>query len=185
MYARSSGGDVEAGLMMAKAIRARRLSVVIRDYCYSSCVNYFVGAAESVFVERGALLMLHGDARTSLAELNRDFVEPTLIEKLQVYADTERVLGESHARFESVHTLQVLARTQEELDVTLGRVHLRCRGMSLRPWVPAPEILVQLGIVDGVVEPDQQALPGMMPDRRPEVALEASVWDPTESCRER
>jgi hypothetical protein len=61
----STGGDVSAAVRVAKFISDRKLDLVVRSYCASSCFNYFTIAANSVLVEPDSLLIFHGTAATT------------------------------------------------------------------------------------------------------------------------
>ena len=64
----SPGGDADAGLALAREVRARGWTVRVREFCASACANYVFPAAQRRIVEPGALLLWHG-AFSDLATL--------------------------------------------------------------------------------------------------------------------
>lgn len=59
---RSVGGDVDAGLDMADALRPRHATVIARTLCASSCANYVLPAGAHRVVLKDTLLAFHGGA---------------------------------------------------------------------------------------------------------------------------
>ena len=59
---RSGGGDVDAGITMARAVRRNKATVVVRNLCLSSCANYVLASAARRIVLPGALVGFHGGA---------------------------------------------------------------------------------------------------------------------------
>lgn len=56
----SGGGQVAAALDIAELLEPLRLTVYVRDRCYSSCANYFLPIADRLIVAPGAVIVLHG-----------------------------------------------------------------------------------------------------------------------------
>ncbi len=56
----SPGGSADAGLALAREVRARGWTVRVREFCGSACANYVFPAARRRIVEPGALLLWHG-----------------------------------------------------------------------------------------------------------------------------
>jgi|GEM_PF-3203062 len=56
----SFGGSVAVGHKIGRLIGKRPRTLVVRDYCLSSCGNYFVPASEKVVLRPEALIGLHG-----------------------------------------------------------------------------------------------------------------------------
>jgi len=47
----SGGGDGEAGLRIGKAFRQHQITVIVEEYCFSSCANYlFIGATKKYWL---------------------------------------------------------------------------------------------------------------------------------------
>ncbi len=57
---KSPGGDVEVGLRMALTLREKNMTVIVKDYCISSCANYVFLTAKSKFLPPDSVLGLHG-----------------------------------------------------------------------------------------------------------------------------
>ena len=64
----SRGGDADAALDIANAIRDRDLDVVVRGHCISSCANYLFLAGRRKIVEADSFLGFHG----TLTSMNLD-----------------------------------------------------------------------------------------------------------------
>lgn len=58
----SPGGEIESGIELGYFVRKHQLNVVVDTLCFSACANYVLTAAESVEVEKGALVAWHGGA---------------------------------------------------------------------------------------------------------------------------
>ena len=58
----SLGGEVEYGLMIGNDIFDRKLNVIVRDYCFSSCANYIFLAGKKKIIEKDSVLGFHGIA---------------------------------------------------------------------------------------------------------------------------
>jgi len=61
---KSPGGDAEAGLILANFLldMDTELTLVVEDYCLSSCSNYLVPIAAQIHLLEGAILGWHGGA---------------------------------------------------------------------------------------------------------------------------
>lgn len=59
---RSGGGDVDAGILMGRAIHSRRATVIVRNICLSSCAHYVLASASRRVALSGALVAFHGGA---------------------------------------------------------------------------------------------------------------------------
>jgi len=58
----SSGGDVIGGMQIGRLVNKYGLSVIVPNFCASSCANYIVTASDNVTIRTGALLGWHGGA---------------------------------------------------------------------------------------------------------------------------
>ncbi len=58
----STGGDVIGGMQIGRLVNKYGLSVIVPNFCVSSCANYIVAASDNVTIEKGALLGWHGGA---------------------------------------------------------------------------------------------------------------------------
>lgn len=56
----SLGGDVKYGIYIGKDIYDRKLNVIVRDYCFSSCANYIFLAGKKKFIEKNSIIGFHG-----------------------------------------------------------------------------------------------------------------------------
>lgn len=57
----SSGGEVEAGIQLGLWVHARRLDVVVKGVCLSSCANYVFTAGRHKRVMPGSVVAWHGN----------------------------------------------------------------------------------------------------------------------------
>lgn len=53
---RSTGGDIASAVALSNLLGRRRATVVVYDYCLSSCANYLLIASEQAYVLKGALV---------------------------------------------------------------------------------------------------------------------------------
>jgi len=65
------GGDVEDGHAIARLIAKQPRTLIVEDYCMSSCGNYFVPAAETVVIKPNAMVGLHGTIDPFTLEKNK------------------------------------------------------------------------------------------------------------------
>lgn len=57
----SAGGEVEAGIELGLWVFRQKLTLVVRDYCFSSCANYVFTAASRKIIQPGAIVAWHGN----------------------------------------------------------------------------------------------------------------------------
>ncbi|MBE7420540.1 MAG: hypothetical protein HS128_22820 [Ideonella sp.] len=57
---RSGGGDTGTALNIAELIAAKRIDIVVRDHCISSCANYIFIAGEKKHIMKNSIVALHG-----------------------------------------------------------------------------------------------------------------------------
>lgn len=60
LHINSNGGDISAGLSIARKIRERGVSVKVLAYCMSACANYVFLAAREKILAPGGILGFHG-----------------------------------------------------------------------------------------------------------------------------
>ncbi len=66
----STGGPVEFGIWAARIVSARSMVVHVRGYCASSCANYILPAASTIWVDRLSTISVHGGPkRTASSDL--------------------------------------------------------------------------------------------------------------------
>ena len=59
----SGGGSVRAGIALGRWVREQDLTLVVEDYCLSSCANYVFTAATRKIIRPGAVVGWHGNYR--------------------------------------------------------------------------------------------------------------------------
>jgi hypothetical protein len=62
MNVNSLGGDIKPAMKLGIWMYDNNISLTIHDFCFSSCANYFVTAAKSVHIAKGAIVGWHGGA---------------------------------------------------------------------------------------------------------------------------
>ena len=147
----SEGGDVSAGIALAKEVHSRNLTVIVRGYCNSSCANYVLPAAKTVFVEPDSVILFHGDAKITLNRLAKlDWIDPMLLLKLARLSETEDELNVLIPKAERIQLAQRVALAAKGTLLT-GRIQTakyECHGIGLPFWVPATSVLTTLQIVE-------------------------------------
>jgi hypothetical protein len=97
LVVRSRGGDVGAGLAIARAVLANRATVAVRDFCVSSCANYIFAPARRRYVLADSIVGFHGGASDRLIAqaLNQIEAEPSLAaaERADAKRDMSQMLG--------------------------------------------------------------------------------------------
>ena len=63
MVITSGGGSVKAGIALGRWVREQGLTLVVEDYCLSSCANYVFTAATRRIIRPGAAVGWHGNYR--------------------------------------------------------------------------------------------------------------------------
>lgn len=62
LFISSSGGDIEAGMLLGLWIRKYNLDVEVGHLCASSCANYVFPAGKTKFLHKDSILIWHGSA---------------------------------------------------------------------------------------------------------------------------
>jgi hypothetical protein len=67
---RSKGGLTDAGIALGSWVHARKLTVKVMEYCFSSCANYVFTAAPRKVVSNFAVIGYHGGLNSSTFSLD-------------------------------------------------------------------------------------------------------------------
>lgn len=127
----SFGGDTKIGRMIGDRIAEHPRSLVIQGECLSSCANYFVPTSETVQLEDGAVIGLHGTPDPRLRQRGRtlaeaewqdklshgDITPEELAERRNTYDQTSRETAAEEDRFAIEHDIPLgwrLYRTEED-----------------------------------------------------------------------
>ena len=76
---RSPGGFADSSMMLADILHEKNATVIVYDYCLSSCANYFLIAASRTYVRRDTIVAWHGGiprydcSRVDLDEMRRRY----------------------------------------------------------------------------------------------------------------
>lgn len=97
---RSSGGDLDAGMMFGNFINKRNMSVEIVDYCISSCANYIFLAGSTKILNTNSLVIFHGgpkqaNFRTLMQQAYSESVQPGRVFGREGY---EAIISTTEAR---------------------------------------------------------------------------------------
>jgi hypothetical protein len=60
LHIASGGGDVEAGIAMARYVHSHAMDVEVSTYCLSSCANYIFPAANNKYITGNGIVGWHG-----------------------------------------------------------------------------------------------------------------------------
>lgn len=74
----SLGGDGLAGILLGRFIHQHGLTVVVSDYCMSSCANFVFTASPHIILDKNALIVFHGS-----------FNQENLVSKLTIWYEDE------------------------------------------------------------------------------------------------
>jgi hypothetical protein len=146
---RSGGGDSFVALTVANYIFEHQLDLEVRDYCYSSCANYWFTAAHMKIVPKGVAVGFHGDPHSSL-QLQRRIGEHIAeremreMESFNVLAQTfyKRIglnpaIFSRSVEFTQANFVNLWAPSPKELE---------CAGVkNLEMWFPKSEADYKLG----------------------------------------
>jgi hypothetical protein len=78
----STGGEIMSSMRIGRVLHERRIDVVVRNLCLSSCANYVFPAGARKVIEPGAIVAWHGDAR-----------QPTTLLRIELLKEWEQSLG--------------------------------------------------------------------------------------------
>lgn len=153
VHLESPGGDVDAAIAMAGAIRDAGLPVVVTGLCLSSCANYLFAAGRTRTIQPGGLVCVHGGVPRDLAEAraglppgpNRDAMAAHIL------AGTAAMLGRQRGLYASLGVDEGFIYRSEAMRVT-DRVAARLaaiRASGERPsmfWCPSADYLERHGL---------------------------------------
>lgn len=110
----SGGGEIMSSMRIGGALFERRMDVVVRNLCLSSCANYVFPAAVRKVIEPGSIVAWHGDAR-----------QPNTLLRIELLKEWEHSLGRSAV---SAHDRQWMADMRERIaaqDAYYARIGVR------------------------------------------------------------
>jgi hypothetical protein len=145
LVVRSGGGDSNIALQIAEYIHQQQLDLEVRDYCYSSCANYWFTAANKKTVPRSAAVGFHGDPFTTAQYVQTtDQKTLNIVEQFDVLAKPfYKEIGLNPALFP--HSLAFTNSNQVNLWAPSPK-ELKCAGVNnLEMWFPESEADYKLG----------------------------------------
>jgi len=143
----SSGGDVEAALLIGKHIAARNVAIRVRKWCLSSCANYLFTAGARRVIAPGGIVGFHGNGEAAFSELGENFgvSDEDIAENLEEFTETKRqidaLIAEERAFFEA----QGIAA---EFFVLTQRPDKGIPGEEFAFLAPTPETFTRYGFDD-------------------------------------
>jgi len=114
------GGNVEMGHKIARLISQRPRTLIVEDYCLSSCGNYFVPASHKVILRPRAFIGLHGS------------VDPYTVYQLDDVTDKMKRTIEAEEKFAVDFSVPLGWRIYRPADYS-GGVETPDMAGSLRP----------------------------------------------------
>lgn len=181
----SGGGDIKQALDIAELLEPLRLTVRVRERCYSSCANYFLPLAERLIVEPGAAIVLHGGADPQFLQNEMERRERRIQEimrearvdraeaetRYEAIVDGVRTLIERQQAFAARHNVGMgWFLYREEGDADVGRWLTGERGPKphLFGWrlMLVEEPMIRSCLPDVEIEPFQQRLEAEFIDNR-------------------
>jgi len=88
---KSIGGSVRHALQIGDLIAPLKAHMHVKDYCNSSCANYFLPVARSVTIEPKAELLLHGSMDPGIARKAGTARVWESVDAQEAYARTHRI----------------------------------------------------------------------------------------------
>lgn len=85
----SRGGSAAFALDIAEKLEGRRLTMIVRGECNSSCANYFLPLASTLVVEPGAVILIHGGVDPALVAQAESRNGSTDVEALRKTAERQ------------------------------------------------------------------------------------------------
>lgn len=115
----SSGGDIEAGMMMGEVVLERELNVRVDGECFSSCANYILTTASSITLEDDSAYGWHGGAyQPAYFPLTEEFF-PGFKEYFYKMQPRETALFEKAGVYQAVTVLPMLPEFGAERDAAV------------------------------------------------------------------
>lgn len=148
----SGGGNIDFGMDLADLIAAHKLSVSIKDFCFSSCANYILLVGQPTTIEKNAIVGWHGDAASAkwldsdIDTMVKNLDEPKKSKKWQVLrAHYDQVIAKASKReramykhFNVNHDLLTVG-----LEPSLRKAAIK---KHARGWTYSPKVLASLGV---------------------------------------
>lgn len=85
----SLGGDIKYGIYIGNDIFDRKLDVIVRDYCLSSCANYIFLAGKNKIIENNSIVGFHG---TSFSLLGGEEIKKIILNSKGDFIKTKDIL---------------------------------------------------------------------------------------------
>lgn len=134
----SRGGEILSAMELGAAIHEKKLDVVVKNLCNSSCANYIFPAGKNKKISNGALVIWHGDARqknflniiNALRAKELDAKdEITNDEKNQLRA-LEKAVAIQDSFYKSLGINGGIARIGQEIDIPVAQWTLTVEAMQ-------------------------------------------------------
>ncbi|WP_240452929.1 hypothetical protein [Pseudoalteromonas agarivorans] len=148
----SGGGNIDLGMDLAELILAHKLTVNIKQFCFSSCANYVLLAGHPTTIEPNTIIGWHGDAASAkwldsdIDAMVKHLKEPQKSQKWQTLrAHYDEVIAKASLREKAFYTK--LNVNHDLLTVGL-KPSLRSAAIKqlARGWTYSPKVLNYFGI---------------------------------------
>ncbi|XQF92446.1 hypothetical protein ACOBV9_14580 [Pseudoalteromonas espejiana] len=143
----SGGGNIDLGMDLAELILAYKLTVNIKQFCFSSCANYVLLAGHPTTIEPNTIIGWHGDAASAkwldsdIDAMVKHLKEPQKSQKWQTLrAHYDEVINKASLREKAFY--KKLNVNHDLLTVGLG-ASLRSAAIKQRArgWTYSPKVL--------------------------------------------
>lgn len=148
----SGGGNLALGMDLAELILAHKLTVNIKQFCFSSCANYVLLAGHPTTIEPNAIIGWHGDAASAkwldsdIDAMVKHLEEPQKSQKWEeLRAHYDEVINKASLREKALY--KKLNVNHDLLTVGL-KPNLRSAAIKqhARGWTYSPKVLNYFGI---------------------------------------
>jgi hypothetical protein len=145
LVVRSGGGDSFVALSVANYILDHHLNLEVKEYCYSSCANYWFTAANKKVIPQGAVLGFHGDPLTSLQY--QENIEPAMLDDIHKFDIKAQVFYKKIGLHPSLFSHSVAFTNANPVGLWApSPKELECAGVkNLEMWFPKSEADYNLG----------------------------------------
>lgn len=135
----SGGGDVAAGMAMARIVAAMGLEITVLRRCMSSCANYLFTAARQRHIEPGAVVAWHG----------------TVSHRLYLHRTGEQLLGAPELAYTlSLAAEEVAFFRKHGVDGFIAWVGKLPPFSARNFYILSPQDMADLGAPAATVQPD-------------------------------
>lgn len=152
----SEGGNVDDALIISDEIKKKSINLIIRGYCASSCANYILPSAKKAYLEKGSIVLFHGDVHTSyVPKIENTEESKKHHQEVMRIIEMERKFYSENKKSKIIHLAQKVRRASRNdfLYIEFDGNSFKCMGKSEYIWIPSPEILIRYKIIQEIINP--------------------------------